>query len=56
MTHFVDMKKSLTWYQRIERKDIQILFAFGEVTHFKGLNFSIVFCFDCSNINFCSAV
>ena len=30
--------------------------AFGEVAHFKGLSSCIVFCLDCSNINFCSVV
>ena len=35
---------------------VLILLAFGEITHFKGLNFCIVFCFECNNIIFCSAV
>ena len=30
-----------------EDRDIHILLAFGEITHFKGLNSCIVFCFDC---------
>ena len=38
------------------REGIHILLAFGEITHFKGPNSCIAFCFDCNNINFCSAV
>ena len=34
----------------------RLLLAFGEITHFKGLNSCIAFCFDCNDINFCSAV
>ena len=35
---------------------IHILLAFGEITHFKGLNSCIVFCVECNNINFCNPV